>query len=403
MATSKKSKKSSPLDILNRVRDKARLGEKPYQQIQVVKMKAGKIKFQLLALNDDFLFAQRRQHVIPTIPHDDDPNSKWMVVNCEGENCPICRAAESFKKSGIEIEDVNAEYKPKYPFKSLRSVFTQPDHYLLCARILVDQCDDGNYLPKDAEIGSTQLIQFSKTALNNLMAAYEDFIDDFADSQEEEDAEAPALFAIFDGDDTADSLTISCRITNQPFSATFSFSKVSTVSLDGVDKSKLEILEKGFEPNNEEYVAKCIKRIRDIQNYFVNGGNISEDDDADSLDDEDDDDLPFSMGKKSAVSEKKGKTMKPAPIEEEEDEEEETEDDEAEEEAEDEAEDEAEEEAEEDEEEEKPAPKKTSAAKKTSATAAKKNGNMTKKSATAKKPPKDDDDMDDFDLDEGDL
>lgn len=53
---SKKNKKPSPLDILNRVRDKARLDEKPYQQIQVVKMKAGKIKFQLLALNDDFLF-----------------------------------------------------------------------------------------------------------------------------------------------------------------------------------------------------------------------------------------------------------------------------------------------------------------------------------------------------------
>lgn len=394
MAT-KKSKKPSPLDILNRVRDKARLDEKPYQQIQVVKMKAGKIKFQLLALNDDFLFAQRRQHVIPTIPHDDDPNSKWMVVNCEGENCPICRAAESFKKSGVELEDVNAEYKPKYPFKSLRSVFTQPDHYLLCARILVDQCEDGNYLPKDAEIGSTQLIQFSKTALNNLMAAYEDFIDDFADSQEE-DAEAPALFAIFDGDDTADSLTISCRITNQPFSATFSFSKVTTASLDEVNKSKLEILEKGFEPNNEDYVAKCIKRIKNIQNYFVNGGgSISEDDSADSFDDDDDDDLPFSMGnsKKSAVSEKKGKKKPPAPIEEEEEEsEDESEDDEEESDAEEEdVEDTAEEE---EEEEEKPAPKKktsTAAAKKTAAktTAKKPSGNAAKN-----------DDLDDFDLDD---
>lgn len=382
MSATAKKRKPSPMDILNRVRDKAKLNDPQYQQIQVVRMKAGKMKIQLLALDPEFLFLQRRQHVIPTIPHDDDTNNKWLIVNCQGEDndCPICKAAESFKKCGIDVEEVNAAYKPKYPYKNLRSVLTQADHYLLCAVIMVDQCEDGTYLPKNAEIGSTQFIQFSKTALNSLMSAYEDFIEDL-DLDDPDDA--PSLFAIFDGEDEAESLSITCRITNQPFSCTFSFGKPITAKLGDVDSDKLEILQKGLEAPSDEYIEKCIKRIRDIQNYFVTGGDskISEGS-IDMDDDDDDDDLPFSMtgsGKKKKDEKKK----KPAPIVDEDDEEE------------DEPKKSRDDEEEEEEEEELPKKKSSASTKKKAAEAADK-----KKSSPPKQDKNADDDFDDFDLEE---
>lgn len=255
--------KLSPLDMLNKVREKAKLDETTdFSKSVAIRLKAGKIKFQLLAKDSEHLFRPRTQHLIPTIPHEDDKNEKWLIADCKGQGCPICTAVTAFKQSGVSLDEVNEEYNPKYEYKNLKSVFTQPEHYLLCAKILADQADDGTYLPKDAELGSTHLIQFTRTALNNLMSAYEDFIDD------NEDEEVPPLFAIFDDEDTAKSLTITCRVTNQPYSCTFSFNKTADVNTSDVDEDKIKLLEEVPEVPEDHY-NKCVKRIKQIQNYFV--------------------------------------------------------------------------------------------------------------------------------------
>lgn len=290
-------KKLSPMDILNNVRNKAKLDNNDFSKSIAIRLKPGKIKFQLVAESSDFLFRPRTQHMIPTVPHEEDKNEKWMIADCKGPGCPICAAAESFKKSGVELDDVNDAYNPKYPYKTLRSVFTQSEHYLLCARILADQADDGNYLPKDSELGSTHLIQFPRTALNNLMAAYEDAMDDASD----EDTEVPPLFAIFEDEDKASSLTITCRVTNQPYSCTFSFGKVVETSKSEVDEAKLKLLAEAPEVPEEHY-TKCVKRIKDIQNYFVKPTvSTSYADD----NDEDDGELPFDMNDDEATNKDK--------------------------------------------------------------------------------------------------
>lgn len=265
------SNKLSPMDMLNRVREKAKLStNNEFANSIAIKLgKPGKIKLQLLANSPDYLFKPRTQHMIPTLPHEDNKDEKWLVADCKGEGCPICIAANNFKKTNITVDEINDAYTPKFPYKSVRALFTQPEHFLLCARVLSDQADDGSYLPKDAELGSTQLIQFNKMALNNLMSAYEDFIED---NEEEEDV--PPLFAIFDDEDTAKSLTITCRITTQPYSCSFSFNKAVDVKKSDVDINKLSVLEETKEVPSEHY-EKCVKRIRDIQNYFFSDSNHS--------------------------------------------------------------------------------------------------------------------------------
>lgn len=258
--------KMSPMDMLNNIRKKAKLDDiNDFSKSIAIRLKAGKIKLQLVALDSDHLFRSRTQHMIPTIPNEDDKNEKWLIADCKGDSCPICTAATAFKNSGITLEEVNGAYNPKYPYKSLRAVFTQPEHYLLCARVLADNADDGSYLPKDAELGSTHLIQFSRMALNNLMSAYEDFMDDF---DGDEDEEVPPLFAVFDGKNTAKSLTITCRVTMQPYSCNFAFNKIAEITLNDVDSDKLKLLAEVKEVPEEHY-EKCVKRIKAIQNYFV--------------------------------------------------------------------------------------------------------------------------------------
>lgn len=272
--------KKNPMDILNKVREKAKLNNEDFSKSIAIKLKAGKIKFQLIAKDDEHLFRARTQHVIPKLPNEDDVNEKWMVADCKGEGCPVCAAINAFKNSGVTVEEVNEAYTPKFPYKNLRSVFTQNEHYLLFAKILSDQADDGNYLPKDSEIGSTHLIQLPRIALNNLMSAYEDAIDDA------EGEEIPPLFAIFNDDKTAESLTVTARITNQPYSCNFSFGKVVEVSIDDVDKDCMGLLETPKEVPAEHY-ENCVKRIKKIQNYFVKSSatnNATEEDD-----------IPFSM------------------------------------------------------------------------------------------------------------
>lgn len=276
----------SPMEMLNSIKEKAKLGDENFAKSIAIRLKPGKIKFQLIAMNSEHLFKPRVQHMLPTVPNEDDSNEKWMVCDCKGEGCPVCAAANAFKNSGVTLEEVNEAYNMKYPYKNLRAVFTQPEHYLLCARILGDDADEGSYLPKDSELGSTHLIQFNKTALNNLMSAYEDFMDDFIDSADEGE-EVPPLFAIFDGEKTVKSLTITCRVSLKPYSCTFAFNKVVEANIDSVDKDKLELLEISPEVPEEHY-ENCVKRIKKIQNYFVNDSQIPF-----MKKEEDDVDLPF--------------------------------------------------------------------------------------------------------------
>lgn len=288
--------KKNPMDILNGIREKAKLNNDDFSKSVAIRLKPGKIKFQLIAKDDEHLFRPRTQHMIPTVPDEDDKNEKWLICDCKGEGCPVCTAAAAFKNVGVELDDINEAYNPKYPYKSLRSLFTQNEHYLLLAKVLADQADDGNYLPKDAEIGSYHLLQFPRTALNNLMSAYEDALDD-ADGEE-----IPPLFAIFNGDKTAESVTITARITNQPYSCTFSFNKPAEVNIKDVDAERMDLLENAPEVPEEHY-EKCVKRIKQIQNYFIKPKGRA------VIEDEDDDNLPFNLGDSEV---KKPKKLTPA-------------------------------------------------------------------------------------------
>lgn len=292
----------SPKEMLDKIRSSAKLDENEYgNQIAIKFNKPGRVKLQLLALDSEHLFKARTQHFIPTLPNNDDPNEKIMVVDCKGEGCPVCAAATAFKNSGIKVEDVNAAYNPRYPYPKLRNVFTQPEHFLLCARILADQAEDGKYLPKDAELGSTQLIQLSKSALNSLMSSYEDFITDYDDDIEE----LPPLFGIFeDGADKVKSFTVNLRIqVSGSWSYLFTLGKAVEVSFEDVDKDKLKLLEEMKEPT-DDYVEKAVKRIHDIQNYFIGDSSSTYTTAKTKLDEvlDKDDDLPFSMEETKVTS-----------------------------------------------------------------------------------------------------
>lgn len=263
----------SPMDLLNKIKNKAKLDEVDYGNIIAVKLnKAGKIKMQLVALDSENLFKSRVQHFIQTVPENDDPNEKVMVVDCQGENCPICSASETFRNCGITTDMINAAYKPKYPYTKLRNFLTMPEHYIVCAQILADNAEEGNYLPKEAELGSTQFVQLPKSALNSLMEAYEDFIEE----NEDDLVNLPPLFAIFeDGVTKAKSLTVNCRIQTQPFAYNFTFGKAVETDIESVDKEKLSKLAEGPLVPTEDYMNKAIKRINDIKEYFVGASKVS--------------------------------------------------------------------------------------------------------------------------------
>lgn len=294
--------KKNPMEILNGIREKAKLNDEDFTKSIAIRLKPGKIKFQLVAKDDEHLFRPRTQHMIPTVPNEEDKNEKWLVADCKGEGCPVCQAAAAFKNAGIGLDEINEAYHPKYPYKYVKSLFTQSEHYLLFAKVLLDQADEGNYLPKDADIGSYHLLQFPRTALNNLMAAYEDAMDDAMDDELDESSAIPPLFAIFNGDKSASSLTITARITNQPYSCTFSFNKVAEINIDEVDKERMALLEEPQTVSDEHY-EKCVKRIKQIQNYFIKPKGKA------VIEDEDDSDLPFSLGDSEV---KKPKKLTPA-------------------------------------------------------------------------------------------
>lgn len=280
----------SPREMMDKIRNKAKLDNLDYGSIIAVKLnKPGRIKMQLLALNPEDLFKSRTQHFIQTLPGETDPNEKIIVVDCQGKDCPVCQAAAAFRASGIDDEMLNAAYKPKYPYRSAYQFLTQPEHYILCAKILLDGAEEGKYLLKDMKENEVQYIQFTKTALNSLMGAYEDFLED---SDEDEDS-LPPLFGIFEnGAESVTSLTVNCRVATQPFGYSFTFGKAITTTAEEVSMGKLGKLSEGPLVPTEGYMEKALARIKSIQNYFVSDGNddssgsISKNDsDGDSLDD----------------------------------------------------------------------------------------------------------------------
>lgn len=257
----------TPFEMLNKVRTSAKLDTKDFEKSIAIKLnKAGKIKLQLIAPSEDFLFRARTQHFIPTLPDNEDPNEKTMAIDCQGENCPICDAALSFKNSGVTVEAINEAYKPKFPYQKLRNVLTQPEHFLIGARILTDNAEEGTYLPKDAELGSTQLIQFSKSALNSLMSAYEDYLTDYDGDVED----LPPLFGIVEGStDKIKSFTVNLRVQTQPWSYNFTFgNKAAEVDVKDVDMEKLKFIKEATVPT-EDYMEKAVKRIKELQNWFT--------------------------------------------------------------------------------------------------------------------------------------
>lgn len=267
--------KESPMDILNKVKEKAHLNENKFVTTKgLIRLVPGKIKFQFLAMDSENLFRPRTQHIIPVTPNNDS-GEKVLIADCIKENCPICAAVNAFKNSDIAtVDDLNDELDPRYEYKNFKSAFTYPEHYILCAKVLQEDAENGSYIPKDMKIGDTFLVQFSKMALNNLVSAYQDYLEDL-----DEDAEnAPSLFAIFDGNSTASSLEVTCRINYQPYSCQFSFgsSKVNEINIDDVNKDMLDYLDNSnkFEVS-EQHLENCVNRIKSIQNYFVRKRSIN--------------------------------------------------------------------------------------------------------------------------------
>lgn len=269
--------KQNPLDILNKIKNVANLKNEYAKTIGIKLNKPGKIRFQLIAPDVEHLFKTRTQHFIQPLPNNDS-NENILVVDCQGENCPICEAANSFRKSGITVEQINDAYNPRYPYPKLRNFLTQPEHFLVAARVLLDNADEGNYLPKDAEIGSTQILQLSRTAFNNLMTSYEDFLSDYDDDIEE----LPPLFGIVDDckeEGSLTSLSITLRISVQgAWSYTFSFGKGVSVKIEDVDSEKLNVISSDNFKVTEDYMEKAVKRIESIKNYIISGNNWNSDD-----------------------------------------------------------------------------------------------------------------------------
>lgn len=261
----------SPLDLLNKVRNSANLGTNTTEKSIAVKLnKAGKLKFQLLAPNEEFLFRARTQHAISTLPDNEDANVKMIVVDCQGKDCPVCLAAQQFKNSGVTTDMLNEAYKPKFPYTKVRNFLTGSEHFLVGVKILADNADEGTYLPKEEELGSTQLLQLSKAAFNSLMSAYEDFIEDNEDDMED----LPPLFGIVeDSENTVDSLTVSVRVATQPWSYNFSFGKAAKTEKSDINMDKLKLIEEAPKPS-EDYLQKAVDRIKELQNWFTGVSNI---------------------------------------------------------------------------------------------------------------------------------
>ena len=232
----------TPNEIISKVKSTANLRDSEEPQVNIIKInKPGKLKFQIIAPTVDVLFKPRTLHFIQPLPDNDDPNEKVLCVECQKENCPICTAFNVFKNSGITVDEINAAYpQNKYPYTKIKSFITMQEHYLLVVRVLADQAEDGYYLPKDEEIGSTQILQLSKTALNSLMTSYQDYIDDLVDSDVNTETGDYSLFGIYDNDsDVINSLSINLRVTTSgQWQYIFTFNKAVEVNKKDIDVSK---------------------------------------------------------------------------------------------------------------------------------------------------------------------
>ena len=260
----------SPMDVLNNIRNKVKLEDNFEKQVIMRLNKEGKIKLQLLAPDQDHLFKARTQHFIPTLPGEEDPNEKGIVINCMGSDCPVCNALSTLKYSNVTVEALNDAYSPKYPYTKLRSAFTYPEHFLIAARVI----EDGNkFLPKDESFDDVQIVQFSRSALNSLLHAYEDMLEDNEDALDS----LPPLFGIVNdsNNDTVKSLIVTLRIQTQPWSYSFTFN-TKGVECDLTEINKTERLEQITSDTtpNEDYVEKAVSRINEIKNYFNNQNSV---------------------------------------------------------------------------------------------------------------------------------
>lgn len=258
----------SPMDVLNNIRSKAKLEDNFEKQVVMRLNKEGKLKLQLLAPDQDHLFKARTQHFIPTLPGEEDPNEKGIVINCLGSDCPVCEALNTLRHSNVTVDALNEAYNPKYPYTKLRSAFTYPEHFLIAARVI----EDGNkFLPKDENLGDVQIVQFSRSALNSLLHAYEDMLDDNEDDYDS----LPPLFGITENNDTVKSLMVTLRIQTQPWSYSFTFN-TKGVECDLTEVNKTERLEQITNDTmpNEDYVEKAVSRVNEIKNYFNNQGSV---------------------------------------------------------------------------------------------------------------------------------
>lgn len=272
----------TPQEMLNKVRKMANLDDNAAIGPSIVKLnKPGRLKLQLLAPDSDNLFIKRVMHSIQVVPESENQNI--IMIPCQGINCPICEAANSFRKSGITVEELNNVYKSKYPYRNVRSFLTQPEHFILAARVLEDNADEGYYLPKDSEVGDIQLLQFSKSAINSLMTSYSDLImDNINDTDDDMANYVPPLFGTFEdiaSDNKIKSLSISLRIQVQgSWSYLFTFgNKAAEIDVKDIDESKIKIIKDGFMPPTDDYIKSAVDRIHAIKNYFLNNSYSNND------------------------------------------------------------------------------------------------------------------------------
>ena len=267
----------NPYDVINKVKSVANLEESESMIPSVVKVnKSGKLKFQIVAPNVNCLFRPRVQHFIQTLPDSDDPNESIIYAECSKNNCPICAAVDTFKNCDITPEDINAAYSLKYPIKKVKSFFTSSEHYLLCIKVLSDQADDGYYLPKDEELGSFQILQLSRTALNSLMASYQDYIEDASDSGINVNSGDYSLFGLLDDDnDPIKSLVVSLRVqTNGQWQYIFSFNSSASIDKNSIDQDKIKFIQE-IPEYPDDYLQKAINQINKIKNYFIDKSEIA--------------------------------------------------------------------------------------------------------------------------------
>lgn len=289
------------MELLKKLADEAKAKKSTSDSIgnTIIKLnKPGKIEFQLIApaFNEEIYFKKRQQHVIPVSPDNVNDNEKTLFIDCKGDNCPVCKAAENtiefFKNNYITLDDINNAFDVKYPYKNYRKIFTQTEHYLVYAKITKDSADKGTYIPEGFELNKTYIIQLSENAFFDLMIEYETY-------KKNNDVVLDLFTSI--EDESKDALNIVCQVIN-PYTIKFDFNGVRKINKEDIDNNKIKFFIENSEVPAEHY-EKCVKRIEKIKNYFLKIPTAS----VNTVTDMDDSDLPFSLGDTPSVKEESTK------------------------------------------------------------------------------------------------